>query len=285
MQPFERCAPDSLWWYLVELPRASSPEEVWALLLRLAERLGVPFVTYGFTPNVTSPEVDFLYYSNLPEGWMERRRGDNSTATDYAYWHTWQHMTPILIGAGFLDLYEGFPPAYRALVASVRDTVGWETGLCVPLACHGRLERAAMTFGTRLPAAAFLDFLRAEGWVLHVAAAQAHARHQMLLRERQAARARLSPRMLEFLRRLAATRSRAEVEASMGIGRSRGDSLIAQIKARLSVQTMEQAVAVAVQVGLIEGPLVLHGNDAYPAKERFPQRAYLSFLERASRQG
>ncbi|WP_140626997.1 helix-turn-helix transcriptional regulator [Methylibium rhizosphaerae] len=215
-------------------------------LLRFTRWLGFEFVAAIVVIDRPMSEPDFLAVDNAPDAYREMADDREAARFDPVMQHCRHHGTPAIWGRGTY--------AKRGLLQTWEEQAahGYCAGICV--AQHlpqGRHFVVGVDRDQPLPASLMEQQRMAADLCLFTAYAQQSALQLFGAREVVGSPARLSPRELEVLRWTMAGKTAWEVGAILGISEQTVVRHLGHAAQKLGCVNKVQAVARALQLGLI----------------------------------
>lgn len=253
----EAAFPATLVRYLHELNDVQTGKEVFQLLLRLGEEVGLPLVGYGAVVRDEDVESALILHTNLPIAWFEWSRSyPEFSRVDYASQHLRHRLTPCVMGVEFAECFEGADPRYAAIPEKAAE-FGWRAGVIFPVRSLTPPWHGGVGFGGDVSRAECEAIFEEHLCALHVVSLQAHQRLMALKLEELRDKPALTGKLIAVLEQLAEGRGVKQIAYDLGVAERTVENRIQRIKEKLGVRSRDQAVAKAAQLGIIEPPNIL----------------------------
>ncbi|MEM6669954.1 MAG: LuxR C-terminal-related transcriptional regulator [Pseudomonadota bacterium] len=249
--------PTELVRYLSELNDIETGKDVFRLLLRLGEDVGLPLVGYGAVVRDEDVESALILHTNLPTEWFEWSRSyPEFSRVDYASQHLRHRLTPCVMGIEYEDCFEEADPRYAAIPRKAAE-FGWRAGVVFPVRSLTPPWHGGVGFGGDISRAECDEIIGKHLCALHVVSLQAHQRLMALKLSELRDRPALTAKLRDVLEQLAEGRGVKQIAYDLGVAERTVENRIQRIKEKLGVRSRDQAVAKAAQLGIIEPPNIL----------------------------
>lgn len=259
---FEAVFPDRMVWFLTELNFTRSGEDVFRLLVRLAEDVGLGMVVYEYCSDAFVDDPSIFMRTNLPEAmvrmesWVRRAaklagRDGPGNVFNYGRRHTALKWTPGVAGVAFTDMYAEYPD-YQRKLKLVSLLPGMQSGIGIPLRCPDPRARAGLTLAGRAGREAALELVESHGPTLVALGWAAHMR--ILQHMHPASRSDvlgLTERQIRYVRLVADGLLDKEIAHAMSISYSGARKYQEAVCRKLGVRRRGEIAAAAGRHGLL----------------------------------
>ncbi len=173
----ERYAPDLLSAFLAELEGTARSVEVWDMLVRLGQKLELPYIDFISASSFSNWKRTRFIRTSYDSTWLNAINEDPDLHRwSYFRSHAMHHLTPVAVGLEFIDEYH-YIPAKRAEVLKLAAAKGMRAGFSIPLRIHAPPQAGLITFSGDHSKRQMKAIIKAHGWTLNVAALMAHQRY------------------------------------------------------------------------------------------------------------
>lgn len=259
---FEQAFPPLMIAFLERLNFTRDEEDVFALLIEVAQIVGFRSVIYEYNSDPWGSAPVIFAWSNLSkamtrlENWMRSLKSNKGQVTFHTYGrrHCMYKWTPGVAGKVFADMYGDYPEYQRKLkVAAIIP--GVRSGFGVPLRCPSPLARAGLSFAGDPNKEEALAIVSEHGASLTTIAWAAHMR---LLQHMNPARApvdlRLTARQMQYVILLADGLLDKQIAHEMGISLSGVRKHFRTVCSKLGVMRRGEIPVAAARYGLLVEP-------------------------------
>lgn len=249
---FERVFPNELIDFHTKINFTRTEEEVFELVVQLAEDCGFDAVIYEYCPDIDASEPDILLRTNLPQPFeMLERSAARHAKQGYSRRHALEKWTPTVGGVGYADYFEDYPNQiwkYRLAAA----LTGFKCGFGISLRSPDASTRAGMAFASRLGREEFEKLFHRHGWTLHSCAWAAHIRILQHAAENISFCKPLTERQLIYLNLLADGLLDKEIAHAMNISHSAVRKYQYALSSRFGVTRRADIIKKGFELGLVK---------------------------------
>lgn len=258
----EKFLPERLLGFLLGLERARSTEMVWALILDLAEGLGLTVVDYVYASDFEDwQQVQFIR-TTFDSRWLDHlAQFPHIRQTSNFRMHGCRYLTPVLIGPAYFDQMGEITAEKRRHILLAAD-MGLEAGVAFPLRMGDPGQAALLAFGGRFGREAFDGLIARHATTLQIAALSAHSRYTELFKMEFLDRASLTEKQIELIRLVGRGLMDKQIAHELGISFSAVRQRLATVQAKTGATNRADLAAIAARIGLVPDPLLKpHEND------------------------
>jgi len=233
--------------YVRAIDTAKTPQDILNLLKAEINDLGFERFSYQVLEPPTGKQKKY-YISTFPSEWIKRYNENRYISVDIRDHYAMRKYCPFTWNEA--GPTSAFTPAQQQVILEATD-FGIRAGGMVPIHGPGPI-RAVLTVTSHLPTEEFERFFVTKRHVLHLIAAYTHEKltqigfHEVLPRN-----VKLSPREVETLTRVAEGATTEMIAAKLSISSETVTTYIKNISEKLGTSNRTQAVAIALQLGLI----------------------------------
>jgi len=252
----EKITPPRLLAALLRLETAQTPDDVWALMVRVAEGFGLGIVDYIFDTDLENPDHAPLSRTTFSAEWEERLETNSSFRQAGRFEkYSGRYLTPTLTGLSYLgDMGELSPSERRHIIMA--DEMGLKCGLVIPLRFGEPRQAAQIIFGGAVHRERF-DALMAQHCAMLIAFAQAaHMRFTELYKTNTLNQIQLTPKQIELVHLVGQGLMDKQIAHQLGISFSAVRQRLAMVQSKTGTQNRADLAALAARVGLIPDPLI-----------------------------
>jgi DNA-binding CsgD family transcriptional regulator len=252
----ETFVPADLLDFLLRLECTTTTDEVWALILELADRLGLEAVDYVYATDFRDWEKAQFIRTTFDSAWLDHvRRFPHIRHTSNFRMHGCRYLTPVLIGTAYIDDMGPISEEKRNHLA-LSAAMGMQAGMAIPLRMGDPGQAALLAFGGRFDKAVFDAIVARHGWTLHAAALSAHARYTELFKTEFINRNELTDKQKELLELVGRGWMDKQIAHHLGISFSAVRQRLAAVQHKTGTQNRADLAALAARVGLVPDPLL-----------------------------
>lgn len=262
VQGTEKFIPAALLDFLLRLESTRSTNDVWALILDLADGLGLGVVDYVYATDFRNWENAQFIRTTFSSQWLDYvQHYPHIRYTSNFRMHGCKFLTPMLVGPAYFDqMGEISADKRRHILLSAE--MGLEAGIAFPLRMGDAGQAAIMAFGGKFTREAFDALLKQHAWTLHAAALTAHTRYTELFKLEFMDRNHLTEKQRELIRLVGQGRMDKQIAHELGISFSAVRQRLASVQQKTGTQNRADLAALAMRLGLVEDPLLKgHADD------------------------
>ena len=242
--------------FLLGLERARSTDMVWALILDLANGLGLTVVDYVYASDFEDwQQVQFIR-TTFDSRWFDNlARYPHIRQTSNFRMHGCRYLTPVLIGPAYFDQMGEISSEKRRHIL-LSSEMGLEAGVAFPLRMGDPGQAALLAFGGRFTREGFDALMREHGATLQIAALTAHSRYTELFKMEFLERAALTGKQVELIRLVGRGMMDQQIAHELGISFSAVRQRLATVQAKTGATNRADLAAIAARIGLVPDPLL-----------------------------
>lgn len=232
------------------IERRTSVDEVFDLFAAAIEPYGLRYIIYVTVAD--SPDRDLHLLSNFPQDWRDAIDGDDAAFDPFLdYCCSTYDIT--LTGAEFLEDYPYLDDRSVAFIRAA-EQMGFRSGLGIPMRLQGSPRYGGFNLGSAHKRADFERQILPKGEMFRAFCLFAHRRIDELRDGTVSSmtRSNLSPREKQCITLIAAGHRIPQIADSLKISVPAVRLYLRNARGKLGAATKEQAVAFAMQKGLLE---------------------------------
>ncbi|MBV6636672.1 MAG: autoinducer binding domain-containing protein [Mameliella sp.] len=258
----ENFIPPKLLDFLVRLEATTTTEDVWDLIVCLADGMGLEVVDYVYATDFRNWEQAQFIRTTIDSRWFDYlRRFPHIRHTSAFRMHGCRYLTPIMVGEEYLDEMGEISEDRRRHVR-IGAEMGMRAGISIPLRMGDPGQAALITLGGDLDRADFDALLERHGWTIHAAMLSAHTRYTELFKLEFIERNQLTDKQKEMLRLVGQGLMDKQIAHELGISFSAVRQRMATVQQKTGAQNRADLAALAARAGLVSDPLLrAHGDD------------------------
>ncbi|MEC3862512.1 LuxR C-terminal-related transcriptional regulator [Mesobacterium sp. TK19101] len=257
----ERFIPQHLLEFLVSLETTRSTNDVWDLILELAQSLRLTVVDYVYATDFRNWEQAQFIRTTFDSTWLDYvKQFPHIRHTSNFRMHAVHKLTPIMVGPAYLDEMGDISPEKRRHVM-LSAKMGLQAGVGFPLRMGDPGQAAVLAFGGDFTRAEFDALMAEHGWTLHAAALSAHTRYTELFKAEFIERNELTEKQKELVRLVGQGLMDKQIAHELGISFSAVRQRLAAVQQKTGAQNRADLAALAMRVGLVADPLIRDHRD------------------------
>ncbi len=228
------------------------------LFVSAIEPYGLTYVIYVTVAD--SPDRDLHLLSNFPQDWADKVRGDD-TAFDPFLDYCCSTYDITLTGVEFLEDYPYLDDKSVAFIKAAGE-MGFRSGLGIPMRLQGSTRFGGFNLGASQKRADFERIILPKSEMFRAFCLFAHRRIEEL-RDGTASsmtQRNLSPREKQCITLIAAGRRIPQIADALSVSIPAVRLYLRNARGKLGASTKEQAVAFAMQKGLLDDEGLIQAN-------------------------
>lgn len=258
----ERFLPAPLLRFLLDLEATRTTEDVWTLLVSLAQSLGLPVVDYVYASDYKNWEKTQFIRTTFDSKWFEYlKKFPHIRQTSHFRTHGCKHLTPILIGPAYAEEI-GHMSEEKQRHMELSAAMGARAGIAIPLRSGEPGQAALIAFAGPQDKADFDALLTEHGWTLHAVALSAHARYTELFKTEFIERNELTTKQKELITLVGQGYLDKQIAHTLGISFSAVRQRLSSVQAKTGARNRAELAALAMRIGLVSDPMLrTHDED------------------------